>query len=68
MQANSLPSGAFRPALPVSHQIRRIVTQIADLFSAIGEGVRNARDYQELTAKGVAPREAVRTVFETIRK
>ena len=68
MQANSLPSGVFRPALPASHQIRYVLTQIADIFSAIGEGVQNARDYQDLTNQGVAPRDAVRRVFETIRK
>ena len=68
MQANALPSGAFRPARPASDYLRRAFAQFSDVFTAIGDGVQNARDYKNLVNQGVNPQEAARRVFETIRK
>ena len=38
---------------------------IRGVFSALGEAFRAANDYQEMTQRGILPREAIRRVFET---
>ena len=68
MTANALPSGVFRPAKPLTYQFTLVMMQIADIFQSLCEGIQNARDYHELIQKGMAPRDAVRKVFETIIK
>ncbi len=68
MTTNVLPSGVFRPAKPLTYQITQVLTQVGEIFRTLGEGVENARNYHELIQKGMAPRDAVRKVFETLSK